>query len=181
MGVASFLDAEEVYAAQTRKLAERHEPAGRSCIMSNNPQIRFCPVGIQATGVRQERDSMGTIDVPADKYWGAQTQRSLVHFSIGTERMPLPLYHAYGIVKKAAALVNAAEGRMPQWKADLIATVADEVTAGKLDAHFPLFVWQTGSGTQTNMNVNEAIVNRDLKLVGVKTGSKTPNHPNHAV
>lgn len=149
--------------------------------MSNNPQIRFCPVGIQATGVRQERDSMGTIDVPADKYWGAQTQRSLVHFSIGTERMPLPLYHAYGIVKKAAALVNAAEGRMPQWKADLIATVADEVTAGKLDAHFPLFVWQTGSGTQTNMNVNEVIANRAIQLVGGKIGSKTPVHPNDDV
>lgn len=146
-----------------------------------HPTIIPCPVGIQATGMRQERDSMGQTAVPADKYWGAQTQRSLVHFSIGTDHMPLPLYHAYGIVKKAAALVNAAEGRMPQWKADLIAHVADEVSTGELDAHFPLYVWQTGSGTQTNMNVNEVIANRAIQLVGGTIGSQTPIHPNDDV
>ncbi|MFT8890501.1 MAG: class II fumarate hydratase [Acetobacter papayae] len=139
------------------------------------------PVGIAAQGTRTEQDSMGSIAVPADRYWGAQTQRSLVHFSIGTDRMPLPLYHAYGIVKKAAALVNAAEGRMPQWKAELIAHVADEVSAGALDAHFPLSVWQTGSGTQTNMNVNEVIANRAIQLAGADIGSKTPVHPNDDV
>ncbi|MGV4878012.1 class II fumarate hydratase [Acetobacter indonesiensis] len=149
--------------------------------MTAIPTITACPIGIQADGTRSERDSMGQIEVPANKYWGAQTQRSLVHFSIGTDRMPLPLYHAYGIVKKAAALVNAAEGRMPEWKADLIARVADEVTEGKLDDHFPLFVWQTGSGTQTNMNVNEVIANRAIQLVGGEIGSQKPIHPNDDV
>ena len=100
---------------------------------------------------------MGVIDVPADRYWGAQTQRSLVHFSIGDDRMPKAVYHAYGYVKKAAALVNGRAGRLPEWKAKLIARVADEVIAGELDEHFPLYVWQTGSGTQSNMNVNEVI------------------------
>ncbi|MCG4271983.1 class II fumarate hydratase [Acetobacter senegalensis] len=149
--------------------------------MTSAPTITSCPIGIQAEGTRRERDSMGEIEVPANKYWGAQTQRSLIHFSIGTDRMPLPLYHAYGVVKKAAALVNAADGRMPQWKADLIARVADEVTAGKLDDHFPLFVWQTGSGTQTNMNVNEVIANRAIQLAGGEIGSKKPVHPNDDV
>ncbi|MCH4093770.1 MAG: class II fumarate hydratase [Acetobacter peroxydans] len=143
--------------------------------------IASLPVGIDAHGTRTEQDSMGSITVPADRYWGAQTQRSLVHFSIGTDRMPLPLYHAYGIVKKAAAQVNAAEGRIPQWKADLIARVADEVSAGALDEHFPLSVWQTGSGTQTNMNVNEVIANRAIQLAGGVIGSKTPVHPNDDV
>ncbi|MCI2007593.1 MAG: class II fumarate hydratase [Acetobacter peroxydans] len=143
--------------------------------------VASLPVGIDAHGTRTEQDSMGSIAVPADRYWGAQTQRSLVHFSIGTDRMPLPLYHAYGIVKKAAAQVNAAEGRIPQWKADLIARVADEVSAGALDEHFPLSVWQTGSGTQTNMNVNEVIANRAIQLAGGVIGSKTPVHPNDDV
>jgi fumarate hydratase class II len=143
--------------------------------------IASLPVGIDAHGTRTEQDSMGSIAVPADRYWGAQTQRSLVHFSIGTDRMPLPLYHAYGIVKKAAAQVNAAEGRIPQWKADLIARVADEVSTGALDEHFPLSVWQTGSGTQTNMNVNEVIANRAIQLAGGVIGSKTPVHPNDDV
>lgn len=143
--------------------------------------IASLPVGIAANGTRTEQDSMGSIAVPADRYWGAQTQRSLVHFSIGTDRMPLPLYHAYGIVKKAAAQVNAAEGRIPQWKADLIARVADEVSTGALDEHFPLSVWQTGSGTQTNMNVNEVIANRAIQLAGGVIGSKTPVHPNDDV
>lgn len=146
-----------------------------------HPTITPCPIGINAEGDRLERDSMGEIAVPADKYWGAQTQRSLVHFSIGTDHMPLPLYHAYGVVKKAAALVNAAEGRMPAWKAELIARVADEVSSGQLDAHFPLYVWQTGSGTQTNMNVNEVIANRAIQLAGGTIGSQTPIHPNDDV
>src|SRR5580698_3686980 len=111
-------------------------------------------IGTNATGVRQESDSMGTIEVPAEHYWGAQTQRSLVHFSIGNDRMPHAVYHAYGYVKKAAAIVNGQAGRLPQWKADLIARVADEVIAGDLDGSFPLYVWQTGSGTQSNMKVN---------------------------
>jgi fumarate hydratase class II len=124
---------------------------------------------------------MGEIDVPASHYWGAQTERSLIHFSIGDDRMPKPVYHAYGYVKKAAALVNAAAGRIPRWKADLIARVADEVIAGKLDSEFPLYVWQTGSGTQSNMNVNEVISNRAIQLTGGVLGSKRPVHPNDDV
>ena len=130
------------------------------------PTIKDAPIGIAASGQRRETDSMGEIDVPADRYWGAQTQRSLVHFSIGDDRMPKAVYHAYGYVKKAAAIVNGREGRLPQWKADLIARVADEVIAGDLDEHFPLYVWQTGSGTQSNMNVNEVISNRAIELAG---------------
>ena len=139
------------------------------------------PVGLEATGTRHETDSMGGIDVPADRYWGAQTQRSLVHFSIGEDRMPHAVYHAYGYVKKAAAIVNGNAGRLPQWKADLIARVADEVIAGDLDDSFPLYVWQTGSGTQSNMNVNEVISNRAIQLLGGQLGSKTPVHPNDDV
>jgi fumarate hydratase, class II len=145
------------------------------------PRIRDLPIGIEATGTRTESDSMGEIDVPAGHYWGAQTQRSLVHFSIGDDRMPKAVYHAYGYVKKAAALVNAAAGRMPRWKADLIARVADEVIAGKLDGEFPLYVWQTGSGTQSNMNANEVISNRAIQLAGGVLGSKHPVHPNDDV
>jgi fumarate hydratase, class II len=151
--------------------------------MNNNthPILRDVPIGIDATGLRHETDSMGGIDVPADRYWGAQTQRSLVHFSIGDDRMPNRVYHAYGYVKKAAALVNAAGGRLPQWKADAIARATDEAIAGKLDGHFPLYVWQTGSGTQSNMNVNEVLSNRATQLLGGKIGSKTPVHPNDDV
>ena len=112
--------------------------------------IREVPIGIDASGTRRESDSMGEIEVPADRYWGAQTQRSLIHFSIGDDRMPKPVYHAYGYVKKAAALVNAAANRLPAWKSEAIELAADEVIAGKLDEHFPLYVWQTGSGTQSN-------------------------------
>jgi len=115
------------------------------------PVLADIPIGIQATGMRRETDSMGAIDVPADRYWGAQTQRSLIHFSIGDDRMPKRVYHAYGYVKQAAALVNASAGRLPAWKADAIVKAAEEVIAGKLDDHFPLYVWQTGSGTQSNM------------------------------
>jgi len=125
---------------------------------------------------------MGVIDVPADRYWGAQTQRSLIHFGdIGTDPMPLEVYHAFGYVKKAAALANGKAGRLPGWKAGLIARVCDEVIAGELDGHFPLRVWQTGSGTQSNMNVNEVIANRAIQLAGGVIGSKDPVHPNDHV
>jgi fumarate hydratase, class II len=145
------------------------------------PTVRHLPVGIDASGKREETDSMGSIEVPADKYWGAQTQRSLIHFSIGDDHMPKAVYHAYGYVKKAAALVNGRDGRLPEWKADLIAQVADEVIAGALDDHFPLYVWQTGSGTQSNMNVNEVISNRAIQLAGGRLASKDPVHPNDDV
>jgi fumarate hydratase class II len=145
------------------------------------PAIHDIPIGIDAAGMRHETDSMGGIDVPADRYWGAQTQRSLVHFSIGDDRMPKRVYHAYGYVKKAAAQVNAAAGRLAQWKADAIVRAADEAIAGKLDDHFPLYVWQTGSGTQSNMNVNEVLSNRAIQLLGGKIGSKSPVHPNDDV
>ena len=145
------------------------------------PTVLNLPVGIGATGKRVESDSLGEIEVPADHYWGAQTQRSLVHFSIGDDRMPKEVYHAHGYVKKAAATVNLAEGLMPAWKADLISRVADEIISGKLDSEFPLYVWQTGSGTQSNMNVNEVISNRAIQLVGGKLGSKQPVHPNDDV
>jgi fumarate hydratase, class II len=139
------------------------------------------PIGIRASGSRRETDSMGEIEVPADRYWGAQTQRSLIHFSIGEDRMPKRVYHAYGYVKKAAALVNAAAGRLPQWKAEAIAHAADEAIRGDLDEHFPLYVWQTGSGTQSNMNVNEVLANRANQLLGGVVGSKKPVHPNDDV
>src|SRR5215467_3476029 len=102
------------------------------------PTITAVPIGIDASGTRTETDSLGAVQVPADHYWGAQTQRSLEHFNIGDDRMPKPVYHAYGYVKKAAAMVNARAGRLPKWKADLIARVADEVIDRKLDAEFPL-------------------------------------------
>jgi fumarate hydratase class II len=132
---------------------------------------------------RTETDSMGAVEVPADKYWGAQTQRSLHHFSIGgdTERMPIEVVRAFGILKKAAALVNAALGKLVQLKADLIVNAADEVIEGKLDDHFPLFVWQTGSGTQSNMNANEVISNRAIEMARGEMGSKQPIHPNDDV
>jgi fumarate hydratase class II len=125
---------------------------------------------------------MGAIDVPADRYWGAQTQRSLLHFGdIGADPMPLAVYHAFGHVKKAAALANGAAGRLSPWMASLIARVCDEVIDGELDEHFPLRVWQTGSGTQSNMNVNEVIANRCIQLAGGEIGSKSPVHPNDHV
>jgi len=147
----------------------------------SHPVIRDIPIGLDATGERHETDSMGGIDVPANRYWGAQTQRSLIHFSIGGDRMPKRVYHAYGYVKKTAALVNAAAGRLPQWKAEAIVRAADEAIAGKLDENFPLYVWQTGSGTQSNMNVNEVLSNRAIQLLGGEVGSKSPVHPNDDV
>ena len=146
-----------------------------------HPEIHETPIGIDATGMRRETDSMGEIEVPADRYWGAQTQRSLVHFSIGDDRMAKRVYHAYGYVKKAAALINAAAGRLAQWKVDAIVHAADEAIKGVLDEHFPLYVWQTGSGTQSNMNVNEVLSNRAIQLLGGKIGSKEPVHPNDDV
>jgi fumarate hydratase class II len=144
-------------------------------------KLKQIPIGIQATGKRKETDSMGEIEVPANRYWGAQTERSLIHFSIGDDRMPKQVYHAYGYVKKAAALVNAAAARLQQWEADAITAAADEVIAGKLDSEFPLYVWQTGSGTQSNMNLNEVISNRAVQLLGGEIGSKKPIHPNDHV
>ena len=130
---------------------------------------------------RIETDSMGEIEVPADRYWGAQTQRSLLHFNIGNDVMPRELIRAFGILKKAAALVNQDLGKLPAEKAKLIVQACDEVIAGKLDDHFPLRVWQTGSGTQTNMNANEVISNRAIEIAGGVLGSKKPIHPNDDV
>jgi len=130
---------------------------------------------------RTETDSMGPIEVPADRYWGAQTERSLHHFSIGDERMPRPVIRGMAILKKAAALTNRELGTLANDKADLIVAAADEILDGGLAEEFPLFVWQTGSGTQTNMNVNEVIANRAIELAGGKRGSKDPVHPNDDV
>src|SRR5271156_3006824 len=148
---------------------------------ADNPAMRDIPIGLSAAGHRREFDSMGQVDVPADRYWGAQTQRSLIHFSIGRDRMPKRVYHAYGYVKKAAALVNAEAGRLPGWKADAIVRAADGAIAGQLDEHFPLFVWQTGSGTQSNMNMNEVLSNRAIQLLGGVLGSQQPIGPNDDV
>lgn len=130
---------------------------------------------------RIEVDSMGEIKVLADRYWGAQTQRSLENFKIGNDHFPREIIRAFGILKKAAALANSELGVLPDEKADLICRAADEVIEGKLDDHFPLVVWQTGSGTQSNMNSNEVISNRAIDLAGGKIGSKDPVHPNDDV
>jgi fumarate hydratase class II len=130
---------------------------------------------------RTETDSMGPIRVPADRYYGAQTARSLVHFAIGTDTMPRGVIRAFGLLKKAAALTNRDLGLLNPEKADLIVRAADEVISGKLDDHFPLRIWQTGSGTQTNMNANEVIANRAIGLAGGTLGSKKPVHPNDDV
>src|ERR1700723_3143774 len=135
---------------------------------------------IKAT-TRTESVSMGKIEVPANVYWGAQTQRSLLHFKIGRDTMPPELIRAFGILKKACAMVNQDLGKLPADKARLIVQAADEVIAGKLDDQFPLRVWQTGSGTQTNMNANEGIANRAIELAGGVIGSKNPIHPNNHV
>jgi fumarate hydratase, class II len=130
---------------------------------------------------RTESDSMGTIEVPSDRYYGAQTARSLIHFAIGKDTMPTELIRAFGVLKKAAALVNQDLAKLSPEKAKLITQAADEVIAGKLNDHFPLRVWQTGSGTQTNMNVNEVISNRAIEIAGGVMGSKKPIHPNDDV
>src|SRR5438046_4640670 len=133
------------------------------------------------TRTRIESDSMGQIEVPANVYWGDQSQRSLLAFNIGCDLMPPELIGAFGILKKAAALVNQDLGKLPADKAKLIVQAADEVIAGKLSDQFPLRIWQTGSGTQTNMNVNEVISNRAIEIAGGKMGSKQPIHPNDHV
>jgi fumarate hydratase class II len=136
---------------------------------------------IANTPTRTESDSMGAIEVPADRYYGAQTARSLIHFNVGQDAMPLELIRALAIVKKAAAFVNQDLGKLSSEKAKLIVQAADEVISGKLDGHFPLHIWQTGSGTQTNMNVNEVISNRAIEIAGGAMGSKKPIHPNDDV
>lgn len=131
--------------------------------------------------MRIESDSMGSVHVPVQVYWGAQTERSLRHFNIGNDRMPSEIIRAFGLLKKAAALVNNRLGKLPAEKVKLIVQAADEVIDGKLSEHFPLSIWQTGSGTQTNMNVNEVISNRSIEIAGGELGSKTPIHPNDDV
>ncbi len=135
----------------------------------------------EPTAVRIESDSMGSIEVPANRYWGAQTQRSLIHFAIGQDVMPRAMIRALGILKRAAAETNRDLGKLDEARARVIIEAAQEVIDGKLDAHFPLRVWQTGSGTQTNMNANEVIANRAIELAGGVMGSKNPVHPNDQV
>ncbi len=133
------------------------------------------------SNTRTETDSFGPLEVPADKYWGAQTQRSLMNFPIGWERQPAPIIHALGVIKRACAEVNKATGKLDPKIADAIIQAAEEVYEGKLDDHFPLVVWQTGSGTQSNMNANEVIANRAIEILGGVIGSKDPVHPNDHV
>ena len=161
-------------------MAKKRQPerAGRA---ARGMTIRDLPIGTGAKGWRIESDPLGKVRVPAEHYWGAQTQRSLVHFSIGDDRLPASVYRAYGFVKKAAARLHGVAGRMPAWMADAISRAADEVIAGKLDSEFLLSVWQSGSGTQANMNVNEVIANRAIQLLGGKLGTKNPVHPNDHV
>ncbi|HEX7957242.1 MAG TPA: class II fumarate hydratase [Pyrinomonadaceae bacterium] len=135
----------------------------------------------RAAATRVESDSMGEVEVRADRYWGAQTERSLHHFNIGFDVMPREMVRALGVLKKAAALVNEELGKLPSDKARLIEQAAEEVIEGRLDEHFPLRVWQTGSGTQTNMNANEVISNRAIEMAGGEMGSKRPVHPNDDV
>jgi fumarate hydratase, class II len=130
---------------------------------------------------RTESDSMGTIDVPASRYWGAQTQRSLIHFNIGNDVMPREMIRALGVLKRSAAEANLELGKLPEEQAKIIIAAAQEVIEGKLDEHFPLHIWQTGSGTQTNMNANEVISNRAIEMAGSMLGSKKPIHPNDHV
>src|SRR6478752_9060538 len=130
---------------------------------------------------RSETDSFGPIEVPADRYWGAQTERSRQNFKIGQDRMPMPIVHALGIVKLASAQTNRELGLLDARRAGAITRAAREVIEGKLDDHFPLVVWQTGSGTQTNMNLNEVIANRANELLGGERGAKKPVHPNDHV
>ncbi len=134
-----------------------------------------------ANSHRIETDSMGSLEVPVDRLWGAQTQRSLMFFDIGSDVMPPDLIRAFAILKKAAAITNRDLGKLPGEKAELIIQAADEIIAGQWLDHFPLRIWQTGSGTQTNMNVNEVIANRAIAMVGGELGSKDPIHPNDHV
>jgi fumarate hydratase, class II len=145
------------------------------------PSSRTDQEPLEQSNSRQEQDSMGTIMVPADRYWGAQTQRSIHHFSIGHDRMPSAVIHALGLLKVAAACTNQRLGQLDEVRADLIIRAAQEVLSGQWDDHFPLSVWQTGSGTQSNMNANEVIANRAIELAGGTLGSKDPIHPNDHV
>jgi fumarate hydratase class II len=142
---------------------------------------KHAPTTLPGVPTRTESDSMGKVEVPTDRYYGAQTARSLIHFAIGQDTMPAELIRAFGILKKAAALVNQDLGKLPADKAKLVTEAADEVISGKLNDHFPLRIWQTGSGTQTNMNVNEVISNRAIEIAGGVMGSKKPIHPNDDV
>ena len=130
---------------------------------------------------RTEFDSIGSIEVPADRYWGAQTERALLHFQIGQEPMPQEIIYALALIKKAAALVNSELRNLPKNRAKLIIRACDEILANKLNQHFPLTIWQSGSATQTNMNVNEVVANRAIAFAGGKLGSKKPIHPNDDV
>ena len=133
------------------------------------------------SATRTETDSFGPLEVPSDKYWGAQTQRSIINFPIGWERQPVAIIRALGVIKKACALVNVAQGDLDADLGKTIAAAADEVIVGKFDDNFPLVVWQTGSGTQSNMNANEVISNRAIEMLGGVMGSKKPVHPNDHV
>jgi fumarate hydratase, class II len=135
----------------------------------------------ESPDMRIEHDHFGKVEIPKDRYWGAQTARSLICFDIGTDRMPFSVIRAFGLIKKAAAEVNTELGKLPEEKAQWIMKAAEEVISGKLNDHFPLKVWQTGSGTQTNMNVNEVIAHRALEMAGGKIGDKGPIHPNDDV
>jgi fumarate hydratase class II len=146
-----------------------------------NAELLTCAMEAQVSNIRVEHDSLGAVEVPADKLWGAQTQRSLEHFSIGDDLIPRELIPAYAVIKKAAALVNFRAGRLSAQKKDLIVQVCDEILADKHHEHFPLHVWMTGSGTQFNMNVNEVIANRSSQLAGQPLGSKKPVHLNDDV
>ena len=145
------------------------------------PVVVDLPIGLPPGGERTEVDAMGSVEVPADRYWGAQTERARRLFAIGDRLLPAAVVHALGELKQAAAQANGASGRLPAWKADLIARVAGEVAAGALDEHFCAGVFQSGSGTSTNMNANEVIANRSIQLVGGELGSKVPVHPNDDV
>jgi fumarate hydratase, class II len=147
----------------------------------NGTPMPHDPTGGMPVPRRTETDSMGPVEVSSDRYWGAQTERSLLHFNIGDDKMPREMIRALGILKKAAAIVNADLGKLTDDKLKLIEQAADEVISGKLDEHFPLRVWQTGSGTQTNMNANEVISNRAIEIAGGVMGSKKPIHPNDDV
>src|SRR5262249_30997811 len=135
----------------------------------------------KSSGTRIESDAFGPLQIPADRLWGAQTQRSLHNFRIGSERMPIEIVHALGVIKRAAADVNRTLGSLDRKRAAAIAAVAQDIAEGKLDGHFPLQVWQTGSGTQTNMNVNEVIANAANLKLGGELGAKSPIHPNDHV
>src|SRR5271168_82894 len=158
-------------------VARKHAAPGKQAAAA-----KPAPAGTSApSGKRVETDSMGAIEVKNDRYWGAQTERSILHFSIGFDRMPRSVVRAFGILKKAAAEVNRDLGKLPPEKAKLMTAAADEVISGELDEHFPLRIWQTGSGTQTNMNANEVISNRAIEMAGGVLGSKKPIHPNDDV